>query len=50
MFASDVLYFRVNTTAILNALIIIPFMAFLGAVFPTCRVLKLKPVKALKQI
>lgn len=50
MFASDVLYFRVNTTAILNALIIIPFMAFLGAVFPTCRVLKLKPVEALKQI
>lgn len=50
MFASDVLYFRVNTMAILNAVIVIPFMAFLGATLPTYKVLKMKPIESLKNI
>jgi putative ABC transport system permease protein len=48
MFASDMLYFRVNRTALFNAVIVVPLMAFLGAVFPTYKVLKLRPVEALK--
>lgn len=50
MFASDMLYFKVNITAILNATIVIPFIAFLGSILPTYKILKMKIIESLKNI
>ncbi|MCL6591044.1 MAG: FtsX-like permease family protein [Firmicutes bacterium] len=47
-FASDVLYLQVDLKAILFSIIGISLIAFLGAISPTLKILKLNPVDALK--
>lgn len=49
MFASDVLYFKIDIVAVINATIVISLIAFLGSILPTLKILKLKPVNALKE-